>query len=109
VLQLRSREYPIEWQGTAWIESSTGRITRIQAGLKEPLEDVGLKILESEVRYSPVSLSGAKELPWMPMTAQIEADTKHQHWRNLHQFTAYKQFSVTTDSRTETPKEVSKP
>lgn len=109
VLQLRSREYPIEWQGTAWIESSTGSITRIQAGLKEPLEDVGLKKLESEVRYSPVSLSGAKELPWMPMTAQIEADTKHQHWRNLHQFIAYKQFSVSTDSRTEAPKEVSKP
>ncbi len=109
VLQLRSREYPIEWQGTAWIEPSTGSITRIQAELKGPLEDVGLQKLESEVCYSQVALSGAKELPWMPATARIEADTKHQHWRNLHQFTAYKQFSVSTDSRTEAPKEVSKP
>lgn len=108
VLQLRSREYPIQWQGTAWIEFSTGNIARIQAGLKEPLEDVGLRNLESDVQYSPVSFSGKPELPWMPMTARIEAETKHQHWRNVHQFTAYKQFSVTTDARTETPQEVSK-
>ena len=107
VLQLRSREYPIEWQGTAWMDSATGNITRIEAGLKAPLDDVGLLRLSSEVRYSPLSLSGAKELPWMPVTAEIEADTKHQHWRNLHQFTAYKLFSVSTDSKTEGPKEVS--
>jgi hypothetical protein len=109
VLQLRSREYPIEWQGTAWLEFSTGNITRIQAGLQEPLVDVGLRNLESEVQYSPVSLRGQQELPWMPMTARIEAGTQHQHWRNLHQFTAYKEFSVSTDARTEAPKEVSKP
>jgi|SRR5579871_1323234 len=108
VLQLRSREYPIEWQGTAWMDSATGNITRIQASLKEPLEDVGLMRLDSEVRYSPVPLGGAKELPWLPMAAQIEADTRHQHWRNLHQFTAYRQFSVSTDSKTEAPTEVSK-
>lgn len=107
VLQLRSREYPIEWQGTAWLDDSTGSITRIQAGLKAPLDDVGLMRLDSDVRYSPVKLAAAKELPWMPASAQIDADTKHQHWRNLHQFSDYKQFSVSTDSKTEAPKEVS--
>src|SRR5208337_1522284 len=39
VLQLRSREYPIEWQGTAWIERATGNIARIQATVKTSLED----------------------------------------------------------------------
>jgi hypothetical protein len=105
VLQLRSREFPIEWQGTAWVQQTTGNITRIQAGLKASMEDVGLQKLDTDVHYALVSLRGQKELPWMPVAARIEADTKHQHWRNLHEFTSYRQFSVDADSKTQTPKE----
>jgi hypothetical protein len=105
VLQLRSRDYPIEWQGIAWIDGATGNIARIQADLKTSLADIGLQKLESEVRYSPVTLGGQADLSWMPATARIEAETTHQHWRNLHAFTAYKQFSVSTDSKTEVPAE----
>jgi hypothetical protein len=108
VLQLRSREFPLEWKGTAWIRVDTADVTRIEASLKTPLDDIGLKRLESEVRYAPVSLNGEKDLPWMPMIARIEADTKHQHWRNLHEFTGYKQFNVSTESKTENPKEVAR-
>ena len=106
VLQLRSREYPIEWQGTAWVQTSTGNITRIRAGLKAPMTDVGLEKLDTDVEYSLVSLRGRKTLPWMPVSARIEADTKHQHWRNSHQFTAYREFSVDADSKAQAPKEV---
>lgn len=105
VLQLRSRDYPIEWQGTAWIDGATGNIARIQAALKTSLADIGLQTLSSDVRYTPVMLAGQTDPPWMPSTASIEAGTVHQHWRNLHAFTRYKQFSVTTDSKTEGPKE----
>ena len=105
VLQLRSREYPIEWRGTAWIDRATGNIARIQADLETPFEDIGLKRLTTEVRYSAAVLAGQNAAPWMPVTAQIEADTTHQHWRNVHTFSAYKQFSVSTDSKTQTIKE----
>jgi hypothetical protein len=105
VLQLRSRDYPIEWQGTAWIDGATGNIARIQATLKTSLADIGLQKLESDVRYAPAVLAGDSDPPWMPSTAKIEADTMRQHWRNVHVFTRYKQFSVSTDSKTEAPKE----
>jgi hypothetical protein len=105
VLQLRSREYPIEWQGTAWVQGNTGNITRIRSSLKTPMSDMGLEKLDTDVRYSLVSLRGRKELPWMPVSAQIEADTQHQHWRNSHQFTSYREFSVDADSKTQGPKE----
>jgi hypothetical protein len=108
VLQLRSRDYPIEWQGTAWIDSASGNIARIQAALKGSLADIGLQKLESDVRYGAVAFAGHPDPPWMPQTASIQADTVHQHWRNLHTFTRYKQFSVSTDSKTETPAEVPK-
>lgn len=106
VLQLRSRDYPLEWQGTAWIESATANIARIRVALKSSLADIGLQKLESDVRYGAVSFAGHADSPWMPQTASIEADTVHQHWRNVHTFTRYKQFSVSTDSKTETPFEV---
>jgi len=105
VLQLRSRDYPIEWQGTAWIDPATGNIARIEAGLKASLSDIGLQKLESEVRYAPVTFAGLTDPPWMPAAASIEADTVHQHWRNVHTFSGYKQFSVSTDSKTEVPTE----
>lgn len=105
VLQLRSREFPIEWRGTAWIRAATANVARIQASLKSSLEDIGLLRLDSDVQYLPVLLTGQMDWPWMPVTARIEADTKHQHWRNIHQFAAYKQFNVSTESKTEAPKE----
>ena len=105
VLQLRSRDYPIEWQGIAWIDPATGNISRIQAGLRTSMSDIGLQKLASDVHYGPVALAGQTNTAWMPSTASIEADTVHQHWRNLHAFAGYKQFSVSTDSKTEAPTE----
>jgi len=101
VLQLRSREYPIEWQGTAWVDRASGNIARIQASIKTSLEDVGLKRLETEVHYAPIVLLGQQAPSWLPVAAQIEADTAHQHWRNAHKFSSYKEFSVSTDSKTQ--------
>ena len=103
VLQLRGREYPIEWKGSAWIDAATGDIARVTAALKEPMEDVGLTKLNSDVRYARVSLKGMEAM--LPQTATIEAGTSRQLWRNVHQFSRYKQFSVTTDVKTEAPKQ----
>ena len=33
VLKLRQREYPVEWQGTAWIEPASGAVVRVSAEL----------------------------------------------------------------------------
>ncbi len=106
VLLLRGRNYPIDWQGTAWIEERSGNIARIDAGLDSAMNDVGLKKLETDVRYAPVSFASAPGFSsWLPQTATIEAGTEHQHWRNEHQFTRYRQFAVDTSSQTEAPKQ----
>lgn len=103
VLQLRNREYPIEWEGDASIDPASGAITHIEAGLAEPLADVGLRKLSADVVYGPVQLKDVKELAWLPQTAVIEAQTVHQHWRNEHSFSEYKQFGVSVDTKTEGP------
>src|SRR5579872_5304626 len=98
ILQLRNREYPIEWEGDAWIDPASGVITRIDAGLAEPLADVGLQKLNSSVVYAPVSFKDLPEPAWLPQQATVEAQTAHQHWINSHSFSAYKEFAVSVET-----------
>jgi hypothetical protein len=99
VLRLRQREYPVEWQGTAWIEPASGSVVRVTAGLMESMEDMGLKSLSADVRYAPFEFTGEPGNHWLPATAAIEVETPHQRWRNTHTFSNYKHFSV--DVKTE--------
>jgi hypothetical protein len=102
-LQLRGRDYPLEWQGEAWVDPRTGYVARMTATLKTSLEDVGLKSLSSEVVYQPVTFVGAGETQWLPSVAMIEAVSLRQHWKNTHQFSNYRLFSVSTSTKTEDP------
>ena len=94
VLQLRGRNYPLDWKGTAWIDTQTWSIRRIVAGLAEPMEDVGLRTLHCDVQYAPVHFSTSTDVYWLPQVAEIEAETLRQHWRNVHHFSDYRRFST---------------
>ena len=96
-LALRGREYPLELSGKAWIDPASGDIMRIEAGIASTLEDVGMKTLESAVRFTPVVFSKDQSPFWFPAEAVVEVETPKQHWRNTHHFSSYKQFSVTTE------------
>lgn len=98
-LALRGREYPLELTGTAWIEPETGSIAKIEAGIAGTLQDVGLKALSSEIDFAPLKFSDSKVSYWFPTQARVEVETPRQHWRNLHQFTSYKKFSVNTEEQ----------
>lgn len=98
-LALRGREYPLELAGTAWIEPQTGSIAKIQAGIADTLVDVGLKSLDSEIDFAPMPFADLNKTYWFPTQARVEVETPKQHWRNLHQFTAYKKFSVSTEEQ----------
>jgi hypothetical protein len=97
VLVLRGREYPIEMSGTAWIDPVLGNVERIRAELQSSMDDVGLKVLTTDVTYGPVKFRGLNASPWLPAEADIEVETARQHWRNLHRFTNYQHFAVSTE------------
>jgi len=46
-----------------------------------------------------VPFKGSKDLYWFPAQASVEVETPRQHWRNTHNFTDYKQFSVSTEEK----------
>ena len=98
-LSLRGREYPLDLAGIAWIDPDTGVIGKIDAGLENNMEDIGLKSMRSQVEFRPVPFKGAKDTYWFPSRASVEVQTPRQHWRNTHDFTDYKRFSVSTEEK----------
>jgi hypothetical protein len=96
-LKLKDRIYPILWTGVAWLNANTGAIARIEAGLSAPMEDLGLSELHADVEYAPVVFDGTSW--WLPKRAVISVKTPHQAWRNVHEFSDYRMFSVTTTTR----------
>jgi hypothetical protein len=98
-LALRGKEYPLELTGMAWVDPRTGSIAKMEAGIANTLQDVGLKTLNSEIDFAPMPFADSKEVYWFPTQARVEVETPRQHWRNLHQFTAYKKFSVSTEEK----------
>ncbi|HEU5336177.1 MAG TPA: hypothetical protein VFU27_09450 [Terriglobales bacterium] len=94
---LRGREYPLDISGTAWIDPSSGVIAKITAGLDGGLPDLGLQQLHSEVEFAPLSFRDVAETSWFPVVATIDVETPKQHWRNIHRFTNYQRFSVSTE------------
>src|SRR5689334_331644 len=60
-LALRGREYPLDLAGVAWIDPETGVIAKIDAGLANSMEDIGLKTMRSEVQFQPVPFKGSKD------------------------------------------------
>jgi hypothetical protein len=102
-LELKGREYPILWEGSAWIDPATASVTRIEASWKEPPEALGLQSLKSDVSYGPIELR-AKQAYWLPTSARVSLQSLHQTWRNEHRFTKYRLFSVDVKDEVEVPK-----
>ena len=97
-LILRGREYPLRLEGDAWIDPESGAILQLSVGLLASIEDVGLRAFHADVSYRPMSFSAAPQPYWLPVTATIEVETPRQRWRNVHSFTDYKLFSVSSSS-----------
>jgi hypothetical protein len=98
-LRLRGKDYPLDLQGTAFIDPQTGTIHRIVAGIAGPMSDFNLKSLEMDVQYAPFEFPPATRFYWLPSTATVDVHTELQHWRNIHQYSNYKRFTVATEEK----------
>ena len=101
-LALRGREYPLEISGTAWIDAETAAIARISAGIENTMVDVGLNTLHTDVEFAPFPFKDLQKTYWFPLRAVVEVETPRQHWRNTHEFTNYKRFSVSAEEQVAT-------
>ncbi len=91
-LALRGREFPLELEGTAWLDASSGQVVRMDAGLEHEMTDVGMKALRIRVDYMPSPKQSDHFM--VPARAVVELETPRQRWRNTHTFRNYKLFST---------------
>lgn len=93
-LALRGREFPLDLEGTAWLDASTKQVVKVEAGLEHDMSDVGLKSLNIQVDYKPQLVGGHLSAISLPTEAIVDVSTPRQHWRNRHVFSNYKSFST---------------
>jgi hypothetical protein len=91
-LALRGREFPLELEGTAWLDAHSGQVVRMDAGLEHQMTDVGMKSLRIRVDYMPSPKPSDQFM--VPERAVVDLETPKQHWRNTHTFHNYKLFST---------------
>ncbi len=98
-LKLKDYVYSIRWKGTATVDAMSGAVRKINAELSSPMDDLGLSELQVDVDYGSTALAGTSQTFWLPMHATISLKTPRRTWRNVHTFSDYKRFSVTTSTR----------
>ena len=110
-LALRGRTFPLDLEGTAWLDRASGNVVRVEANLLQDMSDVGLRSLDLHVEYKPVSLRGVAAPIVLPSLAEVDVSTPKQHWRNMHAFDHYRTFStdVEQDSNVKIRAENNKP
>ncbi len=110
-LALRGRTYPLDLEGTAWLDRASGNVVKVEANLLQDMSDVGLRSLDLHVEYKPVSLKGTPAPLVLPAVAEVDVSTPKQRWRNRHVFDQYQTFStdVEQDSNVKIRAENNKP
>jgi hypothetical protein len=93
-LALRGREYPLDLQGTAWLDKSSGVVVKVEASLLRDMSDVGLRSLAIHVDYKPAQIGADTTQMMMPAMAVVDVTTPRQRWRNTHVFDGYRSFST---------------
>jgi hypothetical protein len=93
-LALRGREFPVDLQGTAWLDEQSGEVVKIDASLLHDLADLGLHTLRIQVDYKPIHVANNQTATILPSLATVDVRTTHQHWRNTHVFDSYKSFAT---------------
>jgi len=93
-LALRGREYPLELQGTAWLDSQSGEVLKVDASLLHDMSDVGLRSLHIDVEYKAGEPSKDLGPLTLPALAVVDVATPRQRWRNTHTFDNYRGFST---------------
>ena len=93
-LALRGREFPLDLEGTAWLDEDSRQVVQVEASLQHDMSDVGLRALDIHVDYAPHVIPGAENSMFLPHQAVVDVTTPRQHWRNTHTFDGYKSFST---------------
>ena len=80
--------------GLAWVEIDGFHLLRLHTSLLNPLPEVKLQKLSTEIQYQEVSFAGVSRSLWLPKEVQIQVDWRRRVLRNQHRYSDFHLFSV---------------
>ena len=80
--------------GLAWVDVEAFHILQIHTYLLNPLPEVQLQKLSTEIQFQEVSFAGLSKPLWLPKEVQITVDWRRRVLRNQHRYSEFHLFSV---------------
>jgi len=102
-------QFSILLAGTAWIDSTSNQLIRIETDLLQPIPEAKLDSLHQSVEYAGVNFAARNSALWLPQSAEVTARFHGQRYRDQHTFSDFKLFAVDTGQKISAPKEVPPP
>ena len=90
-------------QGIAWIDAENFQILRLVSDLLQPLRQIGLKRLNTQVDFDEVRFSKAPEKFWLPVQVIVTVDWNGKILRNIHTYSDFRLFDVKASQKIQKP------
>jgi tetratricopeptide (TPR) repeat protein len=91
-------------QGIAWIDAENYQIIRLASDLLQPVPQIGLEKLRTQIDFDEVRFDQATERFWLPVQVVVTVKWNGRILRNTHAYSDFKLFDVATSQRIEKPK-----
>jgi hypothetical protein len=95
------------FQGLAWVDASTYQIVRLTTDLLTPMPQVKLNKERTDIEFSEVQFTKAKQAFWLPRQVTVTLDWDGHTLRNSHQYSDFHVFKVDQKQQIASPKDVS--
>jgi len=92
-------------QGIAWIDLENHQILHLVSDLLQPLPEIGLEKLRTEIDFDEVRFDREKGHFWLPVQVVVAVNWSGKILRNTHAYSDFKRFGVQTSQKLEKPRE----
>ncbi len=80
--------------GLVWIDAESFQILRIYTSLLDPVPNLRLRKLTTEIQFHQVAFDGNSITFWLPQAVEIIVDWRGRILRNQHSYSDFKLFNV---------------
>jgi tetratricopeptide (TPR) repeat protein len=95
-------------QGLAWVDAENYNIIRLVSELLQPIPQIGLEKLGTQIDFDEVWFSQAEQKFWLPVQVVVTVRWNGKVLRNTHAYSDFKLFDVKTSQKIEKPEPAGK-
>lgn len=102
--RLANRYFRVMLKARAWIDADTFQVLHLETNLRDPIEEIPLRLETVIVDYGNVEFPKRHLQLWLPQSADIYMDYRGHRFHHQHRFSNFQLFSVETTQTDQAPK-----